>query len=93
MWTFGSIERESLVARGSRAIAPLVRRERWQKREAIRSQATHSSHGWITAGKPVSPRGFHDLREGKTLKGAAQERLRHEIRPWNSNLLGKPLRG
>jgi len=51
------------------------------------------SQGWITAGEPVSPRGCHDLDEGKTLKEAVQKRLRHETRPWNSDVLGKPLRG
>jgi hypothetical protein len=32
----------------------------------------------------VALRGVHDLHEGKTLKEAAQEWLRHETRPWNS---------
>jgi hypothetical protein len=59
----------------------------------IRPQATHFSHGWITAGELVSLRRCHDLREGKALKEAVQKRLRHEIKPWNLDLLEKPLRG
>lgn len=51
------------------------------------------SQGWITAGEPVSPRGCHDLREGNALKETVHKRLRREIKPWNSDLLGKPLRG
>jgi hypothetical protein len=39
--------------------------------------------GWITAGEQVASREVRDLREGKALKGEAQERLRHETRPWN----------
>jgi hypothetical protein len=35
----------------------------------------------------VSPRGVHDLREGKALKGKVQKRLRREIEPWNLRLL------
>jgi hypothetical protein len=64
----GLYEREFIVTRGSLATAPLVRGGSWRKRGAIRPQATHSSHGWITAGKLVGPRGCHDLREGKALK-------------------------
>jgi hypothetical protein len=89
----GLYEREFIVTRGSLATAPLVRSGSWRKRGVIRPLATHFSHGWITAGKLVSLRGCHDLREGKTLKGVVHKRLRREIKPWNSNLLGKPLRG
>jgi hypothetical protein len=32
----------------------------------------------------VASREAHDLHEGKALKEAVQERLRYEIRPWNS---------
>jgi hypothetical protein len=50
----------------------------------IRSPVTRSAAQWITAREPVASRGAHDLHEGKALKEAVQERLRHEIRPWNS---------
>lgn len=90
---FGPDERDPIALRGSLATARLVvRGSRW-KRGVIRLQTTRSSHGWITAGELVSPRGCHDLREGKTLEEAVQKRLRRETKPWNSDLLGKPLRG
>jgi hypothetical protein len=47
---------------------------------------------WMTAREQVASRGDHDLCEGKALKGEAQERSRHETRPWNSSLR-KPLGG
>jgi hypothetical protein len=54
------------------------------KLRVIRSPVVRSAALWITAREPVASRGVHDLREGKTLKGVVQERLRYEIRPWNS---------
>jgi hypothetical protein len=54
------------------------------KPRVIRSPETRSAARWITAREPVASRGAHDLHEGKALKGAVQERLRHEGRPWNS---------
>jgi hypothetical protein len=43
---------------------------------------------WITAWEPVASKGVHDLCEGKALERKVHERLGHEIRLWNSNLLG-----
>jgi hypothetical protein len=43
---------------------------------------------WITARKPAVSREAGNLCEGKALKGSTQERLWHETRLLNSDLLG-----
>jgi len=63
------------------------------KPRAIRSRRrVFRRDRWMTTREPVASRGVHDLREGNALKGEAQERLRHETRPWNS-IVQKPLGG
>jgi hypothetical protein len=47
---------------------------------------------WTTARELVAREVTTIPSEGKTLKGEAQERLRHEIGPWSSSLLETAVR-
>jgi hypothetical protein len=65
--TFGRVEREPIVAGGTRQL----RLKAWESAKLVVKDPGRrvSARRWITAGEQVAPRGARDSCEGKTLKG------------------------
>lgn len=83
---FGLVKRELIVSVETRRLRLNVGVGEIRGDKAASDALLHTR--WITVREPVASRGAHDLCEGKALERKVQERLGHEIRPWNSNLLG-----